>query len=181
MRERTPVAEPSKPSRSALGRAVLFVMVLQALIFFAFGAWLATYVRTAITGFNQWGMIATQDELPYLPFGLVFLAIGIALFVVGLGTSRGLRAPSMIVLLLEASYLTTMGAGTASWRGYAYVLNYPFWLALGCAAVAVALLAIRWLTNAERRRANGLTVGAIFAVAGLLGLAWQCWVVLPYS
>ena len=172
--EPTAVAATAKPSRSALGWAVLLVMVPQALIFFAFGAGLATHWTNEPT-LDQFGRVTSQLVNRDLPFGLLFLGVGVVVFVVGLGASRGRRTPSMIGLLLEAGYITTKGTGTVSFRGYADVLNYPFWLALGFAAVAAALLAIPRLMTEDRRRQHGLTVAVILGLAASVGVAWQYW------
>jgi len=101
-------------------------MALQALIFASFGIWMGT--------------CAPQCGSSYPELAAGFMGTGALLFFVGLRASQGRPISSAIALLIEATYLATLGAGTASWRGYTSGLNPPFWVAMGLAAIAVPLL-----------------------------------------
>ena len=162
-----PIGEARKGLGSRLGWAILLVMGLQALIFAVFGAWI--------------GICAPQCGSSYPELGLGFFGIGALLFVVGLLASRGGRVSSVIALLIEATYLTTLGAGTASWRGYAAALSLPFWIAVGLAAIAVPLLVASWFFTTDKLRVRGWIVATLLGLAVVLGIWWHFWVIVPYE
>jgi hypothetical protein len=168
MTEVVPEGEPRKGLRlSQLGWAILVVMTLQALIFSSFGAWLAT--------------CAPQCGSSYPGLGLGFFGTGALLFFVGLRASQGRRVSGAIALLIEATYLATLGAGTASWRGYVSALSLPFWIAVGLAAIAVPLLITAWFSAKDKLRVRRWIGATILGVAVLVGIWWHFWVMVPYS
>jgi hypothetical protein len=142
--------------------AILVVLALQALIFALFGAWMETW----------------RPGYGFQEAGLEYLLVGAFLFFVGLGASKGGRVTGAIALLIEATYLTTLGTGTASWGGYYQVLNVPFWIALGLAVIAVPLLLASWFRKDDSLR-FGLIAAAVVGVAVLLGIGWYFWVIVP--
>jgi hypothetical protein len=113
--------------------------------------------------------------------GFGFFVVGALLFFVGLRASQGRRISGALALLIEATYLATLGAGTASWRGYVSELSLPFWIAVGLAAIGVPLLVASWLFTKDRLRVRGQIAATILGVAVLLGIWWHFWVIVPYN
>jgi hypothetical protein len=137
------------------------VISLQALIFVLFGAWMAI----------AW----------FVDLGLEFLIVGALLFTVGLVASKEGEVATALALLIEATYLTTLGAGTANWGGYSAVLDAPFWIVIGLSAIAVVLLLASWFREDNEVQFRGPIAAAILVVAVLLGIEWYFWVIVPFN
>jgi len=168
MNQVAPGGEARKGLRSSqLGWAILVVMALQALIFASFGIWMGT--------------CAPQCGSSYPELAAGFMGTGALLFFVGLRASQGRPISSAIALLIEATYLATLGAGTASWRGYTSGLNPPFWVAMGLAAIAVPLLVTAWFSPKDALRVRGPIGATILGLAVLLGIGWHFLVIVPRS
>src|SRR5438132_13167631 len=98
------------------------------------------------------------------------MGTGALLFFVGLRAGQGRPISSAIALLIEATYLATLGAGTASWRGYTSGLNPPFWVAMGLAAIAVPLLFTAWFSPKYAIRVRGSLGATILGVGVSVGI-----------